>query len=166
MYAVPSRQWVRISRMNFKGPSAKWIESVPEPDKIPWPNFCKLLHERFARDQRDRLVRQMFHITQTTTVTDYIDRFSTLFDQLKAYQPNPDMHYYTTRFLDGLREDIRSVVTVHRPTSLDTAFSLALLQDEVGMAIPKPDGNKHGFRQFNKPPMVEKNPGVVAPGNC
>jgi hypothetical protein len=36
-----------------------------------------------------------------------------------------------TRFIEGLREDIRAVVMVQRLTDLDTACSLALLQEEV-----------------------------------
>jgi len=86
-----------------------------------------MLHDRFGCDQRDKLVHQMFHISQTSTVTDYVDHFSSLFDQLKAYQPNPNMHYFTTHFVDGLQDDIRMVVTLHHPSTLDTAYSLALL---------------------------------------
>jgi hypothetical protein len=36
-----------------------------------------------------------------------------------------------SRFIDGLREDIRAVVILHRPPTLDSACSLALLQEEV-----------------------------------
>ncbi|KAK1609631.1 hypothetical protein QYE76_033304 [Lolium multiflorum] len=39
--------------------------------------------------------------------------------------------YFLTRFIEGLRADIRAVVMVQRPTDLDTACSLALLQEEV-----------------------------------
>jgi hypothetical protein len=102
MYDVPPHRWVKVSRMHFQGDAARWIESLEYPDKIPWPDFCKLIHDRFGRDQRDKLSRQMFHIHQTSTVPDYVSRFSTLFDQLKNYQPHPDMHYYTTRFIDAL----------------------------------------------------------------
>jgi hypothetical protein len=132
MYDVPPHRWVKVSRMNFRGVAAHWIESLAHPDRIPWPNFCKQLHDCFGHDQCDRLVRQMFHISQLTTVQDYVERFSTLFDQLKAYEPNPDLHYYTTRFVDGLWANIRAVVTLQRPANLDTAYTLALLQEEVG----------------------------------
>jgi len=98
MYEVPPCQWVKISRMNFRGAASRWIEPIPQPDRLPWPDFCKMLHDRFGRDQCDKLVRQMFHINQISTVTDYVDRFSSLFDQLKAYQHNPGMHYFTTHF--------------------------------------------------------------------
>ncbi|CAD6273351.1 unnamed protein product [Miscanthus lutarioriparius] len=55
----------------------------------------------------------------------------TIRSELKAYNPNPDKLYFTTRFVDGLREDIRSVVMVARPQNLDTAYTLTLLQEEA-----------------------------------
>jgi hypothetical protein len=91
MYDVPPHRWVKVSHMNFRGATACWIESLAHPDRIPWPDFCKQLHYRFGRDQRDRLVWQMFHIHLLTTVQDYVEHFATLFDQLKAYEPNPDV---------------------------------------------------------------------------
>jgi len=109
-----------------------------------------MLHDRFGRDQRDKLVRQMFHISQTSTITDYVESFSTLFDQLKAYQPNPDMHYFTTQFVDGLRDDIRMVITLQCPSTLDTAYSLALLQEEVAASVLKTDNTRPGFRPYHK----------------
>jgi hypothetical protein len=77
------------------------------------------------------LLQQLFHIKHTTTITDYIEKFTDLFEQLKAYNPNPDKLYFTTRFIDGLRKDIRSVVLVARPQDLDSACTLALLQEEA-----------------------------------
>jgi hypothetical protein len=68
MYDVRPHRWVKVSRMNFRGAAARWIESLAHPDCIPWPDFCKQLHDRFGREQRDKLVRQMFHIGQPTTV--------------------------------------------------------------------------------------------------
>jgi hypothetical protein len=143
MYDVPPRRWVKVSRMHFNGATTRWIESLEQPNKIPWSDFCKLLHDRFRRDQRDRLSRQMFHIHQTSTVLDHVERFSTLFDQLKAYQPNPDLHYYTTRFVDGLRHDIRMVVALQRPSDLDPAYSLALLQEEMANSSKKSEFNAY-----------------------
>jgi hypothetical protein len=127
MYTIPPHHWVKVSRMHFRGVSTRWIESIHHPDRIPWPNFCKMLHNRFGHDLRDHLSRQMFHIHQTSTVLEYVERFSSLFDQLKAYQIEPDMHYYTTRFVDGLRHDICVAVAIQRPSTLDTAYALTLL---------------------------------------
>ena len=85
-----------------------------------------------ARDQHELLIRQLFHIKQTGSVSEYIEQFSTLVDQLAAYSSPQDPLYFTLRFIDGLRDDIKSVVLVQRPQDLDTACALASLQEEVG----------------------------------
>ena len=53
------------------------------------------------------------------------------------------MHTFTTRFVDGLRPDIRVVVTMQRPPNLDTAYSLVLLQEEVAEPVKKFEYPKH-----------------------
>jgi hypothetical protein len=51
---------------------------------------------------------------------------------LVAYQHSSSDHrYYTTRFVDGLKDEIKSVILIQRPVDLDTACSLALLQEEA-----------------------------------
>jgi hypothetical protein len=61
-------------------------------------------------------------------VQKYIDQFTALIDQLVAYNHVvTDHRYYTTHFVDRLRDDIKVVVLVQRPVDLDTACTLALL---------------------------------------
>jgi hypothetical protein len=60
-----------------------------------------------------------------------VDHFSELVDQLKAYDSSTSALHYITRFLDGLHFKIRSVILVQHPDCLDTAYTLALLQEEA-----------------------------------
>jgi len=39
------------------------------------------------------------------------------------------------RFIEGLRDDLRAPVLIQCPSTLDTAFVLAQLQDEVSFLI-------------------------------
>jgi len=144
MYFVDPSVWVRCSTMQFKGAAGRWLQSVEHLLKdLNWSGFCALIHERFSRDQHELILRQLCNIRQTSTVVEYVDQFSELVDQLKAYNPNPDKLYLVTRFVDGLRDDIRSVILVQRPPTLDAACTLALLQEEAG------DQGKR--RDFKKP---------------
>ena len=59
--------------------------------------------------------------------------------QLIAYEHTTDPMYYTIRFVDGLRSDIRASVLVQRPSTLDSACSLALLQEEVASPARQQD---------------------------
>jgi hypothetical protein len=73
----------------------------------------------------------MNRIRQPSSVQDYVDRFSELVDQLKAYDSSARSLQHITHFMDGLFAEIRSVILVQRPDSLDTAYTPALLQEEA-----------------------------------
>jgi hypothetical protein len=90
------------------------------------------LHDRFDRDQKEVLIRQLFLIKQTSTVSDYVECFSKLLDRLKAYSASTDPLFYTMRFVDGLRHDLKAMILVARPQTLDAAICMALVQEEVG----------------------------------
>jgi hypothetical protein len=99
-----------------------------------WKELCSWIHDRFGHDQHESLIHQLFHIKQSGTVHEYIDQFSELVDQLMAYEHSSYSHYYTTKSVDGLEDDVKVVVLVQCPTDLDTAASLALLQEEAELA--------------------------------
>ncbi|XP_073357893.1 uncharacterized protein [Aegilops tauschii subsp. strangulata] len=66
-----------------------------------------------------------------STVADYIEKFELIINHLSSYSDTIHPFYFLTRFVEGLRPDIRAVVLVQRPPDLDTACALALLQEEV-----------------------------------
>ena len=49
------------------------------------------------------------------------------------------------RFIDGLKDDIRSIVLIQRPQDLDSAFVLAALQEEVADSSRKKGVPQTGF---------------------
>lgn len=53
-------------------------------------------------------------------------------DQLIAYNKGVDPIYFVTRFIDGLWHELRIVLLVQCPQTLDTTCTLALLQEEAG----------------------------------
>jgi hypothetical protein len=135
MYFVEQSLWISVSEMHFDGAASLWYQSIESKVvDYSWPDFCALLLDRFDRDQHELLICQLFHVHQTSTVSEYLSCFTQLVDQLKVYSPKHDQLYFTMRFIDGLRPDIKSVVLVQRPKTLDTATTIALLQEEVSSA--------------------------------
>jgi hypothetical protein len=57
---------------------------------------------------------------------------------------------YTTRFINDLRDDIHVVILVAHPTTLDTAYTLALLQEEAGEPYRHKDYCKNDHYSFLK----------------
>jgi hypothetical protein len=132
MYVVESSLWVRVASMHMEGSAARWLQSMERRIKgLSWGEFCALVHERFGRDQHEAFIRQLFHIRQTGSVTEYVDKFSVLVDQLMAYEEKANPLHYAMRFVDGLKEDVKSMVMIQRPSNLDVACALALVQEEA-----------------------------------
>jgi hypothetical protein len=52
-------------------------------------------------------------------------------DQLNAYEGTHDPLHYTMKFIDGLKPEYKSPVLMQHPSTLDTTFILARLQEEV-----------------------------------
>jgi len=64
-------------------------------------------------------------------VAEYIEKFDELVHQILAHDAKFNSANVVNKFIAGLIDDIRVVVLIHRPESLDTASSLALLQEEL-----------------------------------
>ena len=132
MNVVDPSLWVSVASMYLEGNAACWYESIDNTPAIAtWTTFCQSLHDRFDHDQHEAFIRQLFQIKQTSTVTDYVERFTKLVDQLKAYSATTDPLFYTMSFVDGLRPKLKAIILVSKPKSLDAAISMALVQEEV-----------------------------------
>jgi hypothetical protein len=118
--------------MHMDGVVAHWLQSTEHRIRsATWDQFFSLIHDRFDRDQHEVLIRQLFHIRQKGTATEYVEEFSALNDQLATYESEANPLYYTMCFVDGLQYDIRSMVMIQRPPTYDSACALALVQEEV-----------------------------------
>jgi hypothetical protein len=114
--------------MHFEGAATRWWQLVERRLRAAsWEEFCSQLHERFGRDQHEALIKQLFHIRQSGTVAYYVEHFSALVDQLATYETTDNPLYYTMRFVDGLHDDIKLMVMIQRPSTLDTACALAMV---------------------------------------
>lgn len=111
------------------------------------------MHNRFDRDQHESLIRQLFHVKQISTVSDYLARFTSLVDQLNAYSATHDQLYFTMCFVDGLHHDIKYVVMLQRPKDLDTAATLALLQEEVAGTSSSSRAGRAGDWSLSRVPV-------------
>lgn len=109
-----------------------------------------MILDRFGKEHHELLIRQLFHIKQLSSESEYIEKFSELVDQLTTYESHTDPLYYTMRFIDGLKNEFKSAVLIQRPQDLDTACILALLQEEVSENDKRRDGRRADSFQSSK----------------
>ena len=87
-------------------------------------------------------------------MSEYMARFEELMHQILAHNAGFDPVYFTTKFLDGLRVEIRAGVVLHRPQDLDTAFSLSLLQEEILDAMPRKEFRRPDPGRVQQRPLL------------
>lgn len=151
-YSVARGMWIRMAIMNFVGTATFWLQSVENRlGEMSWEEFCGCLNARFGRDQHSMLIRQFYHIHQTNSVSEYVEQFDVLLHQLLAHEGQLTPAMITARFLDGLKEEVRSVVVIQRPNNLDAACSLALLQEDVLMHSGRREHRRQDGGGFSKP---------------
>ena len=118
--------------MNFIGSTSLWVQTIPAfTCDLSWNKLGTAICSKFDRDEHDHLQRKFFHLKQTHTVTEYIAAFSATVHQSLVHNPHLDHSFITNHFIDGFRDDIKSIVLVQHPHDIDTASSIALLQEEV-----------------------------------
>lgn len=74
-------------------------------------------------------------------------QFEELMHHLLAHNSSYDPVFFTTQFLEGLKHEIRVGVALHQPKDLDSAFSLASMQEELLEALPRRE-----YRRQESPP--------------
>lgn len=98
---------------------------------MTWEDFCFELCEQFGHEEYQSVFRQFFHLGQSGTVADYIEKFTEMMHALKAHHSSWDPNFFPSHFVEGLRDVVKAVVLVHRPKDLATAISVACLQEEA-----------------------------------
>ena len=119
---------------------------------LTWEEFCTALYGKFGREQYQVYLRQFRTLKQTGTVSEYKHQFEEIMHQLLAHNPTFDHVFFTTQFLEGLRQEIRICVVLHQPKDLDSAFSLASLQEEMMDAMPRRDPRRYEAPQNRQQP--------------
>jgi hypothetical protein len=117
-----------------------------------WESLCAALSARFGRDQHNMLIRQFYHIHQTAWVAEYVEHFDQLMHQLLAHENSLTANMITARFVDGLKDEIKTAVTIQRPSDLDTACSLAILQEDVLLKMGRREVKRPEFSSLARPP--------------
>jgi hypothetical protein len=134
IFSISPEHWVDTATMHFSGGGGAllWLENCGlDVEHITWEGLCSRVCAQFGKDEFQRLLRQLFHMRQSGSVAEYVQEFTELMHSLRAHTTAWDPELFPSRFVDGLKDEIKVVVIVHQPHDLDSAVSLALLQEEA-----------------------------------
>jgi hypothetical protein len=103
-------------------------------------------------------------------VPNYVGWFSSLVDQFFTYEASANPLYYAMRFVDGLKDDIKLMVMILWPSTLDSTCAVALVQEEVEDAHRRKDFRHSeqffsvaSYKSLPGPPKFDKPLGLPIP---
>ena len=82
---------------------------------LDWDRLCELVMNCFDKDQYQLLLKWFDALKQIGSVEDYQMEFEKLAQGILLYNSGYDDTYFVTRFVAGLKEEIRSVIALHSP---------------------------------------------------
>jgi len=120
--------------------------------------LCIAVDTKFGKDLYHNSMQELLSIKQTADVQEYYDRFNIAMHRVLVHNNHLDDVFFVSKFLQGLKLDIRSAIVLHKPRTVDLALSLALMQaavldsqDKSYMQRPHKDYNK-----FNKQAIISQ----------
>lgn len=109
------------------GAALAWYQWMYRNSQIlSWTQFLQALETRFALTAYDDPRGKLFKLTQTSSVATYLSEFEALANRIIGL-PTP---FLLSRFVSGLKPEIRREVLALQPSSLSQAAGLARLNEE------------------------------------
>lgn len=152
LFCVGDNLKTRFAALNFSGPAASWLQTIELRGGITsWDETRKAVCARFDKDQYQISLRHLDNLIQSGSVSEYYDTFEQLSHTILLYNPSYDDTYFVTRFLSGLKDELRTPIALHRPTFVESASALALLQEEELLHQKKLGSSRFSVPEFTKP---------------
>ncbi|XBI02503.1 hypothetical protein VPH35_131034 [Triticum aestivum] len=138
----------------MEGHAALWCQAFKRVHGLgDWATFTAAVQAEFGQDEFDALLHRLHHLKQSGSVTDYRLTFESIMYHLIALDPSLNNKFFVSQFIIGLRDDVRTSVRQHAPTSVSRAAALARIQEEETEKA-KPRGRPAIYARALPPPPV------------
>jgi hypothetical protein len=131
MFKVARHQWVSMAMLYFEGHAALWYQAYKRRHElVTWDMLTAAVVEEFGQGEYDGQMNKLMQLRQTGTVAEYKKEFEECMYHLLALDDTLSTRWFVSKFIFGLRDDIRVAVRLQEPASITRAASLARIQEE------------------------------------
>lgn len=118
----------------MEGDALVWFQDSEEAGVFTsWEAFNKALYTRFGSMVYDDPMEDLHRLRQTTTVIVYKTQFEVLSNRIRGLSKRNKL----SCFISGLKDEIRYQVKLLNPSTLNSAFGLAKIQEESVVTIKR-----------------------------
>lgn len=148
---------VKLVVMHFEGKAYTWYRYYQSSKRnVQWKLFQADVISRFENPEQLDVQDQFNKLKQTTTVTDYEDRFEELRALVVHKNKGFNEEYFLSSFISGLKDSIKLSVRMFRPATLADAIYLAK-KEETKLSKNMYSTNKSSSQKyFPQPSATQK----------
>ncbi|KAL4308599.1 hypothetical protein GQ457_01G021920 [Hibiscus cannabinus] len=126
-YNIREDDWMTIASFYFDEEAADWYTWMHRNRQlVSWELFTEAVIHRFRSRDLEEPEGLLAKLYETTLVATYRAQFETITNRT-MYLPPP---FLVRCFVFGLRGDIKQLVLIHKPATLDDAMDLAQLHEQ------------------------------------
>ncbi|XP_027086384.1 uncharacterized protein [Coffea arabica] len=151
-----------LAQLHLKGKADIWFHGMYHRRiEVPWEELSMAICERFGGGTPEETIEEFNKLTQTGSVTDYLEKFELLKSLVMPLLPNQLDSYYKSCFLSGLKGEIVNMVRMARPHTLADTIEAAKLQEKNLEVIRKAQRALPHGALYNSNSMGHSRPNLV-----
>ncbi|XP_024311277.1 uncharacterized protein LOC112269252 [Brachypodium distachyon] len=161
MYQITESFKVSAATMNLVHNGAHWYQAFKLTNQcFGWPHFRAAILAEFEGNLCQDHMRELCTLKQTGSVENYLRQFNMLLYQVKLYDPTVGGLLVVTRFILGLKNELRAAVEVQLPETVAQAAQYASVQERVlerTRSFPQRETAKSYTSSTHKPESSQRN---------
>lgn len=116
-------------------------------EKPTWKQFSDAFTARFGELDTKLVFDKFKRLQQNSSVEDYYDEFEKIKGQVLKKLPGLTFEYYLENFVGGLPNDIKGMIRLLEPTSLEQALRLARYYESTLSNQPKKNSFNESYQK-------------------
>ena len=159
LYNIPDSFKVTSASLYLTDNAAHWYQAFKQTSVYhTWPQFCAAIVQEFDVNVHRQKMKEFMSLKQLESVEEYKQQFLQLVYTIRLYEPALSDTFLVTRFIMGLKVELRATVELHIPSCVQSAAMFAAVQE--GLLQQKSVRSNYAKTPFTK---TDSRP-ALAPG--
>ncbi|CAL1388272.1 unnamed protein product [Linum trigynum] len=131
-YAIPNDQKVNLVVIGFERRPDVWFEGWKYgKSELVWEDFVVALCQRFGSRTYGGVVAAFNKLRKQGSLAEYQERFEELRSLMSRFNPALDEIFFISSFINGLKQELRLVMSMLQPQTLAQAYRQAKLEEDA-----------------------------------
>ena len=132
IFNIPESMWVTSASMNMDDNAAKWLQVYKLKHGLgTWSEFMAAVEDQFGSYAYRDSITDLIALEQDGSLDDYVAAFTNLQYQVSMHNTGFDEIFFVTRFIKGLKSELRAGVQSQVPKTVKKAVMLAKIQHQL-----------------------------------